>query len=198
MRSRFLVGAAALAGVLVVSGCGRSSQVDTSGGPPAPVATATPAPVATATATTATAAPSTRAFPRQAEIVSQYRAFFASLTPLSRVTYAVRYPAMQKLAVDPELTRAMGGIAAANSAGEVYYGVPASRPVITSIAGDSASLTDCQDTSRAGRMKQATGKIVTVGGKNDFARVTMKRGGDGAWRVATLEYAPAGSCHANA
>jgi len=189
--SRFLGGAAALAGVLVLSGCGRSSQVDTSGGPPAPVATATPT-------RTATPTPSTKALPEQAAILSQYRAFFASLTPLSREKYAVRYPAMQKLAVDPELTRVMGGIAAANSAGEVYYGVPESRPVITSIAGDSASLTDCQDTSRAGRIKQVTGKIVTVGGKNDFARITMKRGGDGTWRVATLEYAPAGSCHANA
>lgn len=190
MRSRFLGGAAALAGVLVLSGCGRSSQVDTSGGPPAPVATATPT-------RTATPTPSTKALPKQAAILSQYRAFFASLTPLSREKYAVRYPAMQKL-VDPELTRVMGGIAAANSAGEVYYGVPESRPVITSIAGDSASLTDCQDTSRAGRIKQVTGKIVTVGGKNDFARITMKRGGDGTWRVATLEYATAGSCHANA
>jgi len=191
MRSKYLVGAATLAGVVVVSGCARSSQVDTSGGSPAPVATATPT-------TTATATPSARAFPEQAAIVSQYRAFFASLTPLSKVTYAVRYPGMRKLAVDPELTRVMGGIAAAQAAGEVAYGDLVVRPAISSITRDTAALTDCQDNSHHGRMKVATGKVVTVGRSNQLAKVTMRRGRDGVWRIATVEYAPEGSCEAPA
>lgn len=188
MRSRFLGGAAALAGVLVLSGCGRSGQVDTSGGP-APVATATPT-------RTATAAPSTKALQEQAAILSQYRAFFASLTPLSREKYAVRYPAMQKLAVDPELRQVSGGMAASQAVGEVGYGSPVVRPEIQSVSQGSATVTDCQDNSASGRMKLATGKKVTVGRPDQLAKVTVKRGTDGIWRVATVEYAPDGSCHA--
>lgn len=132
--------------------------------------------------------------PQEAAILSQYRAFFASITRLSKEKYEVRYPAMQKLAVDPELTQVMGGIAASQRAGEVLYGDVVLRPTILTVDGGTALLKDCQDTSQHGRMKVSTGKKVTVGRVNDLAKVTMKRGTDGVWRMATIAYAPAGSC----
>jgi len=187
--SRCLVGAAALAGVLAVTGCAPSSQVDTTGGPAAPAVTG-PSTVAT------TATPTATALPEQAAILSQYRAFFAALTPLSKAPYRQRLSGMKKFAVDPELTRVMGGIAASQAAGEVGYGAMIIRPVVGRVSGGTATLTDCQDNSHSGRLKSATGEKVTVGRVNQLATVTMKRGADGTWRMATVVYSPEGSCHA--
>lgn len=187
------VGLVALAIIASLAGCNSSSGVDTSEGPEP--GTTTPSTTAT---TTPAASPSASALPEAEAILSQYRKFFASLTPLSKEPYAVRYPAMQKLAVDPELTTAMSGIAASQALGEVGYGSATVRPKITSIKGVVAALTDCQDNSTVGRQKKASGKKVTVGRANQLAKVAMKRGADGIWRVATVEYAPEGSCHAAA
>ena len=129
-------------------------------------------------------------------VLSQYRAFFASLVPLSKTEPNARFTAMKRLAVDPELTQIMGAMAAATQAGEVYYGDHVLRPKIDSLQPDSATILDCQDTSAHGREVAATGKKLTVGRKNDYAQVTMKLGDDGIWRVATVGYAAAGSCNA--
>ena len=101
---------------------------------------------------------------------------------------------LRKVAAEPELTRVLGGIAAAQHVGEVFYGDDLVRPQIVRVTGMKATLRDCADTSQHGRLKVATGKRVTVGYKNDLAIVTMIRGGDGFWRVATVESKPAGSC----
>ena len=103
---------------------------------------------------------------------------------------------LQKVAAEPELTRLLGGIAAAEHVGEVFYGEDLVRPQIIRVTSVNATLRDCADTSQHGRLKVATGKRVTVGYKNDLAIVTMMRGGDGVWRVATVESKPAGSCSA--
>jgi len=118
------------------------------------------------------------------------------LTPLSKIEASARYDALKKLATDPELTRVLGGLAASTQAGEIGYGDTVVRPQITALNGSAAELSDCQDTSAHGRMKASTGQKLTVGRKNDLAKVTMKRGDDGFWRVATVDYAPAGSCNA--
>ncbi len=127
-------------------------------------------------------------------MLDQYRRFFSSLTPLSTMPYEARYAAMQKLAVDPELTQVMGGYAAADQAGQVLYGEPVVRPEVTKVDGPVATVADCQDTSAHGRQVEATGEKVTVGRKGDLATVTMQQGPDDVWRIATISYAPAGSC----
>ena len=102
---------------------------------------------------------------------------------------------MAKLAVDPEYTTLLSTIKATRDVGEVGYGSDVVRPDLQSVVGGVATLVDCQDTSNAGRMKITTGEKVTKGHKNDLVQVTMKRGADGIWRVATLASAAAGSCH---
>lgn len=135
--------------------------------------------------------------PGQAAILTQYRAFFAALTPLSKMnSSAARRAAVAKLAVDPELTQLVGGIAAARAQGQVLYGGFILRPQLLLVSGDTAKLTDCQDSSKHGRSVAATGKVVTFGRANDLAMATMKRGSDGAWRMARIDYAAAGSCNA--
>lgn len=133
-----------------------------------------------------------------AAVIKQYRTFFNSITPLSRAKPKARYEAMKKLAVDPELSQVMGAMAAATQAGEVGYGQYVLRPKIQKLAGADVTLLDCQDSSGVGRMNLASGRKVTVGRKNDYAQVTMKRGDDEVWRVATVGYAAAGSCSAGA
>ena len=189
--------AAVLAVVLMLAGCSSGGVVDAQG----PV---TPAPTAAPTthrleSTPSPSAPGTTAMtPEGANILRQYKAFFASLPLLSKASDSARFAAMQQLATDPELTRVLGGMAASTHVGEVFYGRDIVRPVIISIVGGVARIADCQDTSGSGREKLATGEKVTVGVKNTLANVTMKRGPDGAWRVATIENQQAGSCTARA
>lgn len=194
MRSRCLVSAVALAGAAAVAGCGQSSGVHVQGGEPGSTAPSALTPSTTAPMPLATGVP------EQAAILAQYRAFWASLTPVSKMTSsAARLAAVAKLAVDPELTRLMGGIAASRAMGQVFYGAIETHPVLTAVtAAGVAILTDCQDASSHGRAKSSTGQEVTVGTKNDFAKVTMRRGPDGVWRIATVAYQSVGSCHANA
>lgn len=153
-------------------------------------------PTPTALATTPTTTPTASASPEEPQILAQYRSFFASLTPASKATAVGRFEMLRKVATDPALTRALGGIAAAQQAGEVYYGQDVVRPQLTKVVGMTAMLSDCQDSSAAGRLKTATGTKVTVGRKNDLAIVTMKRGADRVWRVSTVAYKPVGSCSA--
>lgn len=196
----------ALAASLLLAGCGIDNGVDAQG-PVPPTSLTLPAPVAPVSPSASadgSPAPGTPASPSVAPgdergaILAQYRAFFGSLTPLSGLDSKTRYEALNKVAVEPELSRAMGGMAAAQQAGEAYYGTPVLRPKIDSVEGDTVTILDCQDTSVNGRVKVATGEKVTVGRKNSYAQITMKRGSDGVWRVATIGYAAAGSCNAEA
>ena len=193
--------AAALLVALALTGCARGTGVDTSGGPlPSTTSSTTPSALSSVppnpqTTPTRSGSPTIPALTASA-ILTQYRAFFAALTPASKATPAVRYAMMKKVSAEPELTRLLGGIAAAQRVGEVFYGEDLVRPQIVRVTGVKATLRDCADTSQHGRLKVATGKRVTVGYKNDLAIVTMIRGNDSVWRVATVESKPAGSCSA--
>ena len=193
--------AAALFFALALTGCARGTGVDSSGGPlPSTTSGMTPSssssvPPNPQTTPTSPSSQSISALTASA-ILTQYRAFFAALTPASKATPAVRYAMMKKVSAEPELTRLLGGIAAAQRVGEVFYGEDLVRPQIIRVSGVHATLRDCADTSQHGRLKIATGKRVTVGYKNDLAIVTMIHGSDGVWRVATVESKPAGSCSA--
>lgn len=195
-----------LAGVLSVTvalcSCSTGSGVRTQG--PAPTTAAS-----TSSSDARTPSPTSPAVPtptfvseppgaESAMVLSQYRAFFAAITPIwTMPDAAARASSMAKVAVDPEYTTLLSAMKATRDGGEVSYGDDVVRPVLQSVAGDQATVEDCQDTSSHGRMKIDTGVKVTQGRKNDLAQVTMKRGQDGIWRVATVAYAAAGSCHAD-
>ena len=194
--------AAGLAAVLALAACGAASGVDAQGPvTPAPSTTqgsSAPPPSPSAGPGTTMASPSSGALPESEQILIQYRAFFAAITPVwGTPDAAARAAAMAKLAVDPEYTTLLSTIKATRDVGEVGYGSDVLRPDLQSVMGGVATLVDCQDTSGTGRMKIGTGEKVTKGHKNDLVQVTMKRGVDGSWRVATLASAAAGSCHAD-
>ncbi len=183
MSDRRIVVAAVLTACAALAACSHDSGVHVQTFP-----TATPTMVVSSSATP---------FPEASQILAQYRAFFAVLTPASKATSAaVRLAMLKRVATQPLLTRTLGGFAAASAAGEVYYGQDIVRPEITRVNGMTVTLSDCQDTSGHGRLKISTSKKVTAGLKNDLAIATMKRGPDAVWRVSTVEYKPVGSCSA--
>lgn len=191
--------AVVLAALLLLPGCSSSgvkAQGPVSPGPTTSAPTATPSRPADTPVGASPATPSQSA--EEAAILAQYRAFFHALTPASTLGEDARLNLMRTLAVDPELRRVMGGMAASDAAGEVGYGETVVRPKLSAaVDGDTANLTDCQDGSQSGRMKAATGVKTTVGTSHDFAKVSMKRGPDGTWRVATVEYQSEASCVAS-
>lgn len=193
--------AAALLVALALTGCARGTGVDTSGGPlpsTTPVTTPTASSSTSPSSETTPTSPSSPTVPAltTSAILTQYRAFFATLTPASKAPPADRFQMMKNVAVEPELTTVLGGMATSQHQGEVGYGSEILRPHITGVVGSTAILRDCQDTSHVGRLNVATGKKVTVGYKDDLAIVTMNRAVDGVWRVAKIQSKPAGSCTA--
>jgi lambda repressor-like predicted transcriptional regulator len=184
MSDRRIVVAAVLAAGATLAACSQDSGVHVQTLP-----TATP---------TVAVSSSPTPFPEETQILAQYRAFFAVLTPASKAKPAVRLAMLKTYATEPSLTRTLGGLAAAAAAGEVLYGQDILRPELVNVVGIVATIRDCQDTSGVGRLKVATGKKVTVGVMNTLATVVMKRGNDGVWRVSTVENKPAGSCSAAA
>lgn len=159
---------------LVLAGCTSSGSVSTE--PPEPVA-ATSTPSATSAVTDETAA-----------ILAAHREFFDRQTEISIAPKDQRKELLAPFTTEPALQRVLGGMFAAEELGEVGYGVAVLNPRVTEIDGDRATVRDCQDNRNVGRKKIETGKIVTKGFKRDHAEVGLIRGGDGRWRVSTVEY----------
>lgn len=166
--------AAGLAMVLAVStGCGSDGDVDLESAVSTPTATSSPTPTAD---------------PDEAAILAAYREFFARQTEISMAPKEERRVLLEPFTTDPALERVLRGMFAAEEFGEVGYGEPVVDPVVRDIDGDTATITDCQDTSMAGRKKRDGGKITTRGTEEAKAVVTAKRGSDGQWRISTVHY----------
>lgn len=142
-------------------------------------------PVATAStpAATASATPSV-----QDEILSQYRAFWSQLTPVSRMPAANRRGALAAYVIDPELKSLVAGFAKLDSKGQVLYGSNKPRPVASvSSVGATAVVDDCQDSSAAGAANRADSQPVTKGVGRNHVVVTMKKSSD-LWKVYFISY----------
>lgn len=136
--------------------------------------------------TTATPAPTVAS--DEAAVLAAYREFFARQTEISMASKEQRRALLEPFTVDPALERVLRGMFAAEELGEVGYGEPVVNPTVQSVDGDTATVTDCQDTSKTGRMKRGTGKVTTRGLKRDNVSTTMLRGEDGVWRVSGVDY----------
>ena len=121
-------------------------------------------------------------------ILAQYRKYFTAQTLLIRAPAAQRPALLAEVAVDPSYSRTLAGLAAADAAGETFYGEITLHPVVVSVNGRTAELRDCQDASARGRMMKDTGEKVTVGRDGDELLATMTRGDDGLWRMSQATY----------
>lgn len=127
---------------------------------------------------------------QQAALLAQYRKFWASLTPLSRMPAPARRTVLAQLAVDPALKSLLAGMTDADRKRQVLYGENVPRPTVR-INPDAtiALVDDCQDSSHAGVADKATGKRLTVGVPRNRVSVTMKRQPGQLWKVAYVDYA---------
>lgn len=132
--------------------------------------------------------PSPPTLSEEEQILAQYRRFFASLTTLSNLPAAERPAVLGQVASDPQYTRSLDGLAAADAAGEVFYGEGKVSPRVANIGLATAVVQDCQDGSQGGRMRKSDGTKLTVGPPADPAVTQMRRGPDGIWRVAEVVY----------
>lgn len=137
-------------------------------------------------AATATITPSTDV--NEAAILAAYREFFALQTEISMAAKEQRRSLLEPFTTDPTLERVLRGMFAAEELGEVGYGEPVVDPQVQAVNGDTATVTDCQDTSETGRKKRSTGKVTTRGIDRDNVSTTMLRGADGVWRVSAVDY----------
>jgi hypothetical protein len=150
---------------------------------PVPTSVAASGPTATATGT-----PGRSTVPVADQVLAQYTAFWTVITPASRAPAARRRAILAPYATDPELSRLLRGLVAAEAVGEGQYGAEVPRARVTSVRGDTAAVIDCQDASNAGKLSLETGKKLTRGVARNPVNATLRRGTDGRWRVATVEF----------
>jgi hypothetical protein len=126
---------------------------------------------------------------QQAALLTQYRTFWSSLTPVSRMPATQRRAVLAKLAVDPALKSLLAGMSTADAKGQVFYGADVPHPrVMVNPVGTTALVDDCQDSSRAGIAEKVTGRHLTVGIPRNRLSVTMKRQAGDLWKVAYVDY----------
>ena len=61
------------------------------------------------------------------------------------------------------------------------------------LAGDRASVIDCQDASRSGEVDRSTGQVQRIGFARTPVAATLHRDSHGRWRVTQARYL-AGPC----
>lgn len=170
-RTSVLVGSAL---AVLLSGCaGEATSAPTPSSTAAPSATSTPTPA-----------------DETAELLVQYREFWASLTPVSKMPAADRRSVLAELAVDPALKSILFGMTQADGKGQVFYGAAIPRPLArVNPDGTTALVRDCQDGRQAGLAKRDTGERLTKGVARNHVSVTMKKQPGGLWKVFFIDYA---------
>ena len=73
------------------------------------------------------------------------------------------------------------------------YGQNVPKAEVSALTGTTATVEDCQDSSKAGVQDLNTGEKLTVGQPRNPVRATLTIDAKGAWKIATLAY-PGGTC----
>jgi len=127
------------------------------------------------------------------QVLARYAAFWTLVTAVSQAPALRRRAMLVSYVTEPELGRLLRGLLAADAVGEGVYGAAVPHARVTSIRGDMAAVTDCQDASRSGRTRRATGKPINRGVPRNPVQATLRRGPDGRWRTSTVHFV-GGSC----
>jgi len=126
-------------------------------------------------------------------VLTAYSAFWKALPAASRLDEGPREELLGRYLMSPALGTVIRTLAAQTASRKGPYGVNLPRPEVAAIVSGTASVRDCQDSSHAGVEDRKTGRKLTVGVPRNPVRATLRRGDDGLWRIATIEY-PGGSC----
>jgi hypothetical protein len=155
--------------VLGASGCTSDGKgpVD----PPAPsssAASVTPTPTGTV----------------EEQILAQYRRFWTEALPAAQAAPVEKRRAiLAQVVMEPALAFLVEGIRELDRAGERAYGRPVPFGETLKRRRGIALVTGCLDSSHAGRLDTASGRILTRGPRRELVLVTLKIGADSVWRI---------------
>jgi hypothetical protein len=101
--------------------------------------------------------------------------------------------AIGKVAAGAQVDRVVEGFRSLRAQALTLYGSVTPRVSHVDVAGDQATVQDCQDASNAGQADATIGKPKNVGVPRNPITATLTRGSDGQWRVTGVSY-PGGTC----
>ncbi|HEV7824765.1 MAG TPA: hypothetical protein VGP02_07655 [Mycobacteriales bacterium] len=168
-RTAVLAGALALLGL---AACGGSppSALPT---PPVPTAAPVPGPSQVSAGDTA-----------EEQILARYRAFWTEVLPAAAAAKPEdRREVLADAMMEPALSTTLAWIVKLDRAGQKVYGHAVPVAQFVEQEGDTALAKGCLDSSRVGKADAETGKVLSQGLTREAVLVTLKRGGDGVWRV---------------
>ncbi|HEY0357970.1 MAG TPA: hypothetical protein VGD11_05280 [Mycobacteriales bacterium] len=141
------------------------------------------------------AAEPTKSVSAEDQILGQYRRLWTETLP--QATAADAKARKQILAVtlaEPALSRALTGLKTLDENGRTQYGkdVPLSQSVRRT--GNTAVVSGCLDSSKAGAVDRATGRKINRGPATNPVTVTLTKGPDGVWRVSNTVFGNSKKC----
>jgi hypothetical protein len=153
-----------------------------SGGEPEEAQRSAPAPPAASPGPTApTSSPSDA-------VLEQYADFWQALPRASRLPAGDREELLRRYLVDEAYASTVRSLASQENFGHELYGENMPRPEVEFLDDSTARVEDCQDSSSAGVRDADTQEPLTVGVDRNPVQSEMRRGDDGVWRLATIEY----------
>ncbi|GAA2778826.1 hypothetical protein [Crossiella cryophila] len=138
--------------------------------------------------------PSTSTTPdTNAAVTAAYREFWQVSDSIDKRPEPEWQTKLSAVAVDPQLRRTVQGLGLLREQSVVLYGTTTARVTAVEVAGDRATVQDCQDASKSGQADAKTRRPKTVGVERNPITTTMARGADGRWRVADVVFG-GGAC----
>lgn len=142
-------------------------------------------------------APPATSAPAQSErdaVVASYEEFWDRHSRLRDRPASSWRGELAEVAVNPQLKITLQGMRFNRANGITTYGTVRPRITKVIVEGNTATVVDCQDASRAGKADLETGEKKTVGVPRNPVRARLERVTDsGEWKVAKITF-PGGDC----
>lgn len=174
--------------VLFMTSCTGGSS---SGGPSTPSDASSPSVTASAsTPSSSSTSPADREVADRLAVEQAWARYWAVHQTLLGMPSSDWPAAVDAVAVDPTREQVLSEAALFTKSGLRFYGQVVSHPYWQQPIGGKATavMGDCGDYSHYGTLYVKSGNKRTVGVAHNNTRVTLVKGGDGAWRVQKIEY----------
>ncbi|WP_141578762.1 hypothetical protein [Actinomadura sp. WMMA1423] len=113
-----------------------------------------------------------------------YTSFISTLDRADSLPDESRRQQLSALMVDPQLSRVLQRVEELRSKNLTSYGKVIVHITSVDVAGNDATLHDCQDSSRAGIMNRTTRKKIKRGVEKGRTKAYLIKGADEKWRIS--------------
>lgn len=117
-----------------------------------------------------------------------YRRFWAVSVSVGQGPQSQWRSTLAAVATDPLLSQLLNGLSSQRARGRVEFGVVTPHPTVVATTEETASIVDCQDTSRSGERDVETGLPRTVGSARTLVTAAVRRQQDRRWLVSAVRY----------